>query len=75
MSQQIIQKIVCDHCGAEIVTIYQREDGTRQLQLCQDLTLVLKARTFSEGPSGSITCSNCRYEIPFRLGLLSRYAQ
>ena len=74
MKKAKVREVTCDYCGFEIVTIYQREDGSKQLGLHGDLTLVVKERNDSQSPPGSIICPNCGQEMPVRLGWLSRYA-
>jgi predicted RNA-binding Zn-ribbon protein involved in translation (DUF1610 family) len=74
MKKEKVREVTCDTCGFEIVIIYQREDGLKQLELHGDLTLILKDKNDSQSSTSSLICPHCGKEMSVRLGLFSRYS-
>lgn len=74
MHKQKLHEIICAQCSFVIAVIYRREDGSKQLKLHSDLTLVLKDRDNSQSGTSTVLCPHCGTDVPVRLGWFSRYA-
>lgn len=70
MEKKKIDQVVCDSCGFEIVSVYMKPDGLRELTVNKVVTINVLDK---ERKLGFIVCPECDNEMTIDLDFFASY--